>query len=117
MSRTVVHDPEHAPGFSVRGPRHDLVHQPIKGCNPVLRFAATEHPSVIDVEGGKVSPGWATVLMLDPHRPTGPANPRRMPAATCLDAGFLIRRDHELIVLQDLTVPTALIQIQNAARF
>src|SRR5438876_4346457 len=118
MSRTVIHDPEDAPGFSVRGPRHDLVHQPIKRSNPVLGFAATENSGLMDIERGEVSPSsTALVLMLDPHRPTGLANPSRMFAATGLDAGLLVRRDHELIVLEGLAVPTALIQIQNAARF
>ena len=39
-----------------------------------------------------------------------------MSAATRLDTGLLIRRDHELVVLQRLAVPTTLIQIQDAAR-
>lgn len=118
MSRTVIHDPEDAPGFSVRGTRHDLVHQPIKRSNPVLGFAATEDSSLMDIERGEVGPSSAAlVLMLDPHRATGLANPSRVLAAPGLDTGLLVRRDHEFIVLQGVTAPTALIQIQNAARF
>lgn len=118
MSRTVIHDPEDAPGFSVRGSRHDLVHQSIKRSNSVLKLTATEHPGVVDIKGSQVSPSsTALVLMLDPHRATGLTNPSRMLAAPGLDTGLLVRRDHEFIVLEGLTIPTTLIQIQNAARF
>src|SRR5579864_5987012 len=75
MSRTIIHDPEDAPGLIVRGPGHDLIHQPIKRSNPILRLAATEHPGVVDIEGSQVSPGTATlVFMLDPHRAMGLAS-------------------------------------------
>jgi len=95
-----------------------LVHQPIKRSNPVLGFAATENSSLMDIECGEVSPSSRTlVLVLDPHWATGLANPSRMLAVPGLNAGLLIRRDHELVVLQGLAVPTTLIQIQNAARF
>ena len=118
MSRTVIHDPEDTSGFSVRGSPHDLVHQPIKRSNPVLSFAATENSSLMDIEGSQVGPSSAAlVLMLDPHRATGLANPSRMLAAPGLDTGLLVRRDHELVVLQSLAVPATLIQIQDAARF
>jgi len=118
MSRTVIHDPEDMPGLGVRGPRHDLVHQSIKGSNPVLGFAATENSSLMDIERGEVSPSpTALVLMLDPHRPTGLANPSRMLAAPGFDTSLLVCRDHELVVLEGLAVPTALMQIQNPARF
>ncbi len=118
MSRTVIHDPEDSPGLGVRGPGHDLVHQPIKRSNPVLGFAATKNSSLMDIEGGQLSPSsTALVLMLDPHRATGLANPSRMLAAPGLDTGLLVGRDHEFIVLESLTIPTTLIQIQNAACF
>ncbi len=118
MSRAIIHDPEDAPGLIVRGPRHDLVHEPIKRSNPVLGFVATENSSLMDIERGEVSPSSsALVLMLDPHRPAGLANPSRMLAAPGLDTGLLVRQDHELVVLQGLAVPTALVQNQNPARF
>ena len=117
MSRAVVHDPENATCIIVRRSCQHLFDQPVERRDAVLGFAATENSSLMDIERGQVSPSSTTlVLMLDPHRASGPASPSGMLAAPCLDAGLLIRRDHELVVLQGLAVPTTLIQIQNAAR-
>ena len=38
-------------------------------------------------------------------------------ATACLNAGFLVGRDHELIVLQRFTFPSAGVQIEYAAGF
>src|SRR5438105_1082291 len=114
MSRAIIHDPEHAPGLIVRGSRHDLAHQPVKGSDATLRLTATKHAGAMDIESGQVSPGAATlVLMLDPHRPAGLANPSGMLTGSCLDTGLLVSRDHELIVLQRPAIPAALVEVQK----
>lgn len=118
MTRAVVHDPEDAAGFIVRWARHDWVHEAVKRSDAIFQFAATQHAGVVDIERRQVSPGSATlVLMFDAHRPAGLASPGSMPAGSCLDAGLPARRDHQLIVLQCLTVPKARVEIQDAARF
>lgn len=101
-----------------RGSHHDLLHQPIKGSDAALRLATTKHAGAMDIESGQVSPCATTlVLMLDLHRPTGLAKPSGMLARARLNAGFLIRRDHELIVVQPSALPASLIKVQDAASF
>ena len=39
-----------------------------------------------------------------------------MDAMRCLDAGLLVRRDYKLIVFERLSLPLALVKIQNPAR-
>jgi hypothetical protein len=39
-----------------------------------------------------------------------------MDAAARLDAGFLVSRDHELIVLERFALPLSLIEIENPSR-
>ncbi len=118
VTRTVVHDPEDASGFIVRGAGHDLIHETVKRSDAIFQFAATQYSGAVDIERRQVSPGSTTsVLMFNAHRPAGLASLGRMSARSCLDAGLLIGRDHKLIVLQCLAVPKARVEIQDAARF
>jgi len=72
----------------------------------------------MDIQTGNVGPGPAAkVLVLNLHSATGPTRPSGVFASPRLDAGFLIGRNNELIVLQRLTLPVAGIQIQQAAGF
>ena len=85
---------------------------------PFLGLAAAKDPGMVDIETGDVGPGPAPeVFVLHLHRATRTACARGMFAPPRLDAGFLVCRDHEFIVLQRFVFPGAGIQVENAAGF
>ena len=118
VSRTVVDDPEDAASIIVRWSSHYLLDEAVKGLDAVLGLAAAKDPGIVDIETGDVGPGPAPkVLVLHLHRATRAASTRRVFAPTGLNAGFLVGRDHELVILQRLAFPSAGIQIKNATGF
>src|SRR5215831_657629 len=118
VSRTVVNDPEDAARIIVRRTRHDLLDQTVKGFDAVVGFAAAKDPGMVDVQTGDVGPGSAAkVFVLHLHGTTRPACASGVFAAAGLNAGFLVRRNHEFIIFQRFVFPYAGIQIENAAGF
>jgi hypothetical protein len=118
VGRTVIDDPDDAAGIVVWRSSHNLLDETVKGCNAVLGLAAAKDPGTVNIQSGDVSPATASkVLVLDLHRPAWSASASGVFAAPCLDAGFLVGRDHELIVFQRLTLPLARIHIKYAASF
>ena len=116
MGRAVVDNPEHATSIVVRWPGHYLLDQAVKGLDAVLRFAATKDPGMVDIQSRNISPGPAAkVLVLDLHSGPRAAGASGVFALPCLDSGFLVGRDHELIIFQRFTFPFTGIQIQQAA--
>jgi len=70
------------------------------------------------IPGRQVGPRpLALVFMFDLHGSLGPGRHRGVQAATGLDAGLLVGRDHKFILLQPLTLPLALIEVQNLSGF
>jgi len=118
MGGSIVDNPKHAPRIIIGRSSHDLFNEAVEGSNSAASFAAAKNFRAMNIESSQVSPGAATlVLMLDPHRPAGLANPSGMLTGSCLDTGLLVSRDHELIVLQRPAIPAALVEVQNAASF
>lgn len=118
VSRTVVDDPEDAASVIVGRARHDLLDEAVKRPNTILLFAAPTDPGMVDIQTGDLGPGPAPkILVLYLHRATRAAGAGRMFASPGLNAGFFVRGDHELIILQGLPFPRAGIQIENAAGF
>jgi hypothetical protein len=116
MRRAVVDDPEDATSVLIRRSRHHLLDEPVKGCDAILCFAATENPGPVDVQRGDIGPGAATeVLMLDMHGSARTATLRDVFAATSLNAGLFIGGDNKLVILQRPVLPLSGIEIQNAA--
>src|SRR5207249_7313264 len=118
VSRTVVDDPKDAASIHVRRSSHDLLDEAVKGLDAVLGLAAAKDPGIVDIQTGDVGQGAAPkVLVLNLHSATRPAGASGVFASSGLNAGFLVGRDHELIILQRLAFPFAGIQIQYAASF
>jgi len=116
VRRTVIHDPEDAPGIVIRRSGHHLFNEPVKGGDAILRFTAAKDAGSVDVQGGDIGPGPAAgVLVFDVHGSVRPATLRSMLAPAGLNAGLFIRGDHEFIILQRLVSPLAGIEIQHAA--
>src|SRR5215469_4798499 len=118
VSGTVVDDPEDAASIVVWGSSHYLLDKAVKRCDAVLRLAASKDPGVVHVQTGDVGPGPAAkVFMLHLHRATRATGTSRVLAPSGLNAGFLVCRDHELIILQRVVFPRAGIQVENATGF
>jgi len=118
VSRTVTDDPEDTASIIVGRASHYLLDEAVKGCDAVLELAAPKDPGVVDIQTGDVGPGSAPkILVLYLHRATRAAGASGMFASPGLNAGFFVRGDHELIILQRLPFPCASIQIENAAGF
>src|SRR5215471_16710312 len=108
VSRTIVNDPKDAASIIVRRSSHDLLHKAVKGLDAVFGLAAAKDPGMVDIETGDVSPGPAPeVFVLHLHRGTRAACASGMFAPPGLDAGFLVCRDHEFVILQRLVFPVA----------
>jgi hypothetical protein len=118
VSRTVVDDPEDATRIVVWRSSHYLLYQSVKRLNAILLLAAAKDPGMVNIQRGDVGSGAASrVLVLDLHRPTRSAGASGVFAAPCLHAGLFVGRDHQLLILQWLTLPLAGIQIQYATGF
>ena len=112
MGGTVVDNPEHAACVVVRGARHHLLDQTIKGRDPVFSLATTKDPGVMHVQCGHVGPGSAAkIFVFDAHSGAGATSARGMLAPSRLNAGFLIGRNDELIVFQGFSLPLPSIEV------
>ncbi len=118
MRGTIVHNPEHAAGLGIGRLIHHPVDQAIKSHNAALRFAVAEKLGPMNIQGGQVSKRSAPlVLVFDLHRLAGLGCLGRMDASTGLDAGLFIGRNDELVCLQGLALPDALVEVQQACGF
>jgi hypothetical protein len=100
MGRAVINDPKHAAGIVIGWACHDLIDKPVKRSNTSATLTATKDTCPVDIECGQVSPGSTSfVLMFDFHGTFGFCWERLVNSAACLNAGFLIGRDNEFIVL------------------
>src|SRR5579864_2602348 len=113
MGRTVVHDPKHAARIVVRGPRHYLLDQTIKGRDAVLRLATAKDSGVMNIQGGHVRPSTATkILVFHAHGCAWSESTCGVLAAARLNTGFLVGGDDEFIIFQRFSLPFASVEIQ-----
>ena len=116
MSGTIIHNPEDPLGGLVGRLAHDLSNKAIHGSNAVLDFAAAEDLGAMHIPRGQVGPSaFAKVLVLDSHGASGSRRQSRLFAASGLNTGLFIRRDHEVVGAQRGVLPNALIQVKDAA--
>jgi hypothetical protein len=98
----------------VRRLAHNLTNQVIDRSNAVFDFAAAEDFGATYVPRCQVGPGaLAKVLVLDSHGASGSRRQSRLFAASGLNTGLLISRDHEVIGAQRGALPNALIQVKD----
>ena len=116
MGGAVVDDPEDTPRLAVGRLLHDLVDEAVEGGDAGLGFAAAEQLGPMDIAGGEVGPGTeAFVFVLDLGGLAGCGGRYGMPTLTRLDGGLLVGRDDEIGLVQGSTLPSAVIEIQDAA--
>src|SRR5262249_61753503 len=88
----VVDDPEHAARVIIRWPRHYLLHEAIKGSDPILGLATPKNSGVMYVQCSHIGPGTATeIFVFDAHGGAPPGNPRGGPSPPRREAGLLVR--------------------------
>ena len=115
MGGAVVDDPKHTAGVAVRGLAHDLSHQTIEWGNAGSLLATPKHFGSVNVECCQIGPGAAAAVFM--FKASGLARmrgQRRMLADACLDAGFLVGTDHELVGLEGLPLPVSGIEVEDA---
>jgi MFS family permease len=116
VGAAIVDDPEHSLGRGVGLGSHDLGDQPAERVDARGGLHAAEQVGVVDIPGGQVRQrSAAVVFVLDAHTARRACWPGRMAAAARLDLGLLIRREHILVVTQQLALEDALVQVQNTA--
>lgn len=116
MTGAVVNNPKDPMGMAVGILIHDLLDQAVEGDNGAAGFATAVDLGLVDIPGGQIGPGSeASILMLDLEGRVGPGRQRGVATLAGLDGGFLIGGQDELIRAQGLTLPNALVEIQQAA--
>lgn len=118
MGRTIVDDPEDPARLSIRSLGHDPVDQLVKRSNPALSLAMAEKLGAMNIHGRQVSNGSTPfVLVFDLHGFARLGWLAGMNASSGLNAGFFVRRNHELVLLQGLALPGPLVKIQQPSGF
>jgi len=116
MGGSIVDDPEDAPCGAIRFLLHDLAQEATEGVNAGRKFAASKDLGAMDVPGGKVGPGAeALILMFDTHGAPRSRRKRWVLTPTWLDAGLLVRAEHEVVGAQGLASPASFVQVEDAS--
>lgn len=112
----VVDDHEHALRLGVGLDRHELLDECVEGLDPILGRAAVEDPDAADIPRGPVAErSLALVLVLDLLTLARRRRQRPVRAGARLDRGLLVRADDEVAGFEQLPLPAALVEIQDAA--
>src|SRR5450755_1995911 len=114
----VVEDHEHASGLAVGLDAHELLDQRVKRDDPVGGGAPIEQLRAPGVPGREVAQSAASfVLVLDALATLdgGRRGQRRVLAAPRLDRGLLVTADDVVAGMQRLALPTAGVQVKDAA--
>ena len=118
MRRAVVHYPEDAARLVVRRLAHNLRDEPIKGFDSVFSRARSKQLEMVDIKRSDVGPGSTPrVFMFHLHGRTRLGWKSLVATLASLNAGFLIGRQYELVVLQRMSLPDPFIKIQDAPSF
>ena len=116
VTGAVVNDPKDPMGMAVRILIHDLLDQAVEGDNGAAGFATAVDLGLVDIPGGQISPGTETsILMFDLEGRVGPRRQRGVATLAGLDGGFLIGAHDELVPAEGLTLPNALVEIEQTA--
>lgn len=116
MTGAVVNDPKDPMGMAVGILTHDLLNQAVEGDNGAAGFTTAVDLGLVDIPGGQIGPGTeASILMLDLEGRVGPRRQRGVATLAGLDGGFLIGAHDELVPAEGLTLPNALVEIEQTA--
>jgi len=114
MRRSVVYDPVNATCLGIWRLTHHLVDQSVKCLNARVKLTAPEDFGPMYIPCRQISPSSATIVtMLDSHGTPRLSRLSGMHSSPGLNAGFLVRRQHELISLQCLSIPHPLVKVQH----
>lgn len=118
MSGTVVQDPEDASGGAIRFLPHHILDQAVEGRDAAFQFAATEYFSPTHIPSSEIDPGTtALVFVLDAGGKSWRRRQRGVFAPAGLDAGLLISGKHAIMGGKWVTVPDALVEIEEGTGF
>jgi hypothetical protein len=116
ISKQLSTNPEDMACVIVGWTCHDLFDQTVKGRDAIGGFATSKNSGVVNIQSGDIGPGAATeVLMFDAHWRAWPATLGGVLAAACLDTGFFIGGDHELVAAYRSPLPLARTEVQHPA--
>src|SRR5207247_3543458 len=95
---------------------HHLIHEALEWGDASLAFTSSEDPCPSDVPCREVRPGaHALVLVLNEHWRFGQRADRLVNAPPRLDARLLVGGDHAVSETERLTLPAALVEVQDPA--
>jgi len=118
VSGPIVEDPKHPSCLTIGGASHDIVDESVEGDDSIAGFATAEDSDAVHVQRGEIGPSpQPFVFVFDLHREAWPSRQGRMASLPSLDAGFLIRADHEFVLSERAISPTSLVEIQDGAGF
>jgi len=118
MGGTIVDNPEHAARLAIGRLVHHAIDQLVKGDTAALGSAVTEELGMVDIQGGHIGQrSTPLVLMFHLHWLARSGSLGGMDASAGLNAGLLIGRNHELVRLQRLPLPDALVEVKQASGF
>jgi hypothetical protein len=85
---------------------HDIVNKPVKGDDAASTLAPAKQFGAMNIKGSEISPGAASgVFMFHFHRHVRLGRIGGMTTSARLDAGFLIGRQNEFIILKGAPIP------------
>jgi len=114
MRAALVHDPEDPICRLVRFSTHDLLNKAIKGYDAVRALDATQDLGSMDVEGCKVGPSAATlVLVLDALPAPIGTNFGRGGTPPRLNACLFVSADDELVGAQPSPLPLPFVEVKH----
>jgi len=117
MGGTVVEYPKDTLGSAIGGLSHHVFDESIKAGNAIAGLAPTKELCPVHIHGSNIGPGPAAcVLMLDFHHRVRLRGISEMLAASGLNAGFFIGAQNKVFFGKGLSIPEAMIQVQDAAR-
>jgi len=118
VGRAIVGDPEDPPRRLVWRLAHDQIDQIVKTVNPCATAAQSEDPGLSNIPGCHVvQSSLPFVFVLDTAVAAGGRGGCGRNAMARLNTGLFVGAKHEVSVTQRLTVPNAMIQIQDFAGF
>jgi len=116
MGGAVIEDPKDTLGAAIGCLGHHLFDESIKTGNAIAGLAAAEQFCTMHIDGRHVGPRPATgVLVLDFHHRIRLRRIAEVLAASRLNTGFFVGAQNKLLFPKRLSIPKAMIQIQDAA--
>jgi hypothetical protein len=118
MRGAIVENPKDVLGRPIGLLTHHFPDEVIERLDAALLDTAAEHFGPTDIPGGEVDPGpFSLVFALHPGRFPWAGRKRAVQAVTSLNAGLFIGGEYVIPRSQGLSLPGALIEIEDGASF